>query len=137
MIQPGDRPETLVGRLREIDFLQRFVHQSGVNGGTLLLSGEPGVGKTALLEATAGTARASGTTVLRVTGAEFEAEVSFAGLNQALFPLIDEFRRSATNTPGHCGSPWASRSAPLPTGSCCPTPWLCCCDGWPRGHRCC
>ncbi|MFH9089719.1 AAA family ATPase [Streptomyces sp. NPDC017673] len=91
MIQPGDRPETLVGRLREIDFLQRFLQQTGVNGGTLLLSGEAGVGKTALLETTADAARASGTTVLRVTGAEFEAEVSFAGLNQALYPLVDEF----------------------------------------------
>ncbi|POX64419.1 LuxR family transcriptional regulator [Streptomyces sp. Ru62] len=91
MIQPGDRPENLVGRLREIDFLQRFLRQTGVNGGTLLLSGEAGVGKTALLEATADAARASGATILRVTGAEFEAEVSFAGLNQALFPLVDEF----------------------------------------------
>lgn len=91
MIQPGDRPETLVGRLREVDFLRRFLQQTGVNGGTLLLSGEAGVGKTALLEATVDAAHAAGTTVLRVTGAEFEAEVSFAGLNQALFPLVDEF----------------------------------------------
>ncbi|GGJ28784.1 helix-turn-helix transcriptional regulator [Streptomyces brasiliensis] len=91
MIQPAARPETLVGRLEEIDFLQRFVQQTAVNGGALLLSGEAGVGKTALLEATADAARDSGTTVLRVTGAEFEAEVSFASLNQALFPLVDEF----------------------------------------------
>ncbi|MFE9357622.1 helix-turn-helix transcriptional regulator [Streptomyces olivaceoviridis] len=91
MTQPDDRPETLVGRLREIDFLQRFLQQTGVNGGTLLLSGEAGVGKTALLEATADAARASGRTILRVTGAEFEAEASFAGLNQTLFPLVDDF----------------------------------------------
>ncbi|MFH7341047.1 AAA family ATPase [Streptomyces sp. KHY 26] len=101
MIQPGDRPDILVGRLREIDFLRRFLQQTGMNGGTLLLSGEAGVGKTALLEATADAARASGTTILRVTGAEFEAEVSFAGLNQALFPLIDDF---ATLGDEHAGA---------------------------------
>ncbi|MFG3206646.1 AAA family ATPase [Streptomyces sp. NPDC048192] len=91
MIQPGNRPEDLVGRLREIGLLRDFLRQTGVNGGALLLSGEAGVGKTALLETTADAARAAGTTVLRVTGTEFEAEVSFAGLNQALFPLLPAF----------------------------------------------
>lgn len=91
MIEPGTRPETLVGRLEECDFLRRFVQQTAVNGGALLLSGEAGVGKTVLLQETADFARVSGTTVLRITGAEFEAGVSFAGLNQALFPLVDEF----------------------------------------------
>ncbi|MGW5497016.1 AAA family ATPase [Streptomyces olivaceoviridis] len=80
-----------MGRVQEIDFLTRFLQQTGVNGGALLLSGEAGVGKTALLEVTAEAARATGTTVLRVTGSEYEAEVSFSGLNQALFPLVDEF----------------------------------------------
>ncbi|MEV5385361.1 AAA family ATPase [Streptomyces sp. NPDC052721] len=87
MIKPGAPADTLVGRPEELAFLRRFVGRTAVNGGALLLSGEPGVGKSALLEATAGFARAAETTVLRVTGTEFEAKVSFAALNQALFPL--------------------------------------------------
>ncbi|KMS90514.1 hypothetical protein ACZ91_14980 [Streptomyces regensis] len=89
MEQPGAQPETLVGRLPEADSLRQFVHRARTDGGALLVSGDPGVGKTALLDATAETARSSGTTVLRVTGTEFEAEVSHAGLHQALLPLVD------------------------------------------------
>ncbi|MGN9842020.1 helix-turn-helix transcriptional regulator [Nonomuraea sp. H19] len=84
-------PETLLGRLQELAFLRRFTSEVGVTGGALLLSGDPGVGKTTLLDAAAASARTSGMTVLRVAGAEFEAEISFAGLNQALFPLLDDF----------------------------------------------
>ncbi|MEV7811424.1 AAA family ATPase [Streptomyces flaveolus] len=89
MEQPGAQPETLVGRLPEADSLRQFVHRARTDGGALLVSGDPGVGKTALLDATAEAARSSGTTVLRVTGTEFEAEVSHAGLHQALLPLVD------------------------------------------------
>ncbi|MFG2358812.1 helix-turn-helix transcriptional regulator [Streptomyces sp. NPDC048521] len=90
MEQPVAEPEKLVGRLQEVDFLRQFVHRVQMNGGALLVSGDPGVGKTALLDATAEAARSSGTTVLRVTGTEFEAEVSHAGLHQALLPLVDQ-----------------------------------------------
>lgn len=56
----------------------------------MLLSGEPGVGKTTLLNGLADSASAAGTTVMRVTGAEFEGEISFIGLNQLLFPLLGD-----------------------------------------------
>jgi hypothetical protein len=36
----------LVGRLEELEFLQAFVREAAVDGGTLLVSGGPGVGKT-------------------------------------------------------------------------------------------
>ncbi|MDN3028537.1 LuxR family transcriptional regulator [Streptomyces sp. S.PB5] len=91
MTEPGARPATLVGRLAETEFLRRFLDQARVNGGALVLSGEAGVGKTELLEATAEAARMSGTTVLRVTGTEFEADVSHAALHQALLPLSGDF----------------------------------------------
>ena len=42
---------TLVGRQEELEFLEAFVRAAAVNGGTLLVSGGPGVGKTALLDA--------------------------------------------------------------------------------------
>ena len=59
----------------------------------LLLSGEPGVGKTALLDAAASEAAASGLRVLRAGGAEFEADISFSGLNQLLLPLLEDLSR--------------------------------------------
>ena len=48
------------------------------------------MGKTALLNALAESAAAAGTVVLRVTGAEFEGEISFAGLNQVLLPVLGD-----------------------------------------------
>src|SRR3954468_22883306 len=52
-----------------------------------MLRGEPGVGKSALVEAAARLAEGAGMRVLRATGSEFEVGVSFAGLSQALLPL--------------------------------------------------
>ena len=59
----------------------------------LLLSGEPGVGKTALLDAAASEAAVPGLRVLRAGGAEFEADISFSGLNQLLLPLLEDLSR--------------------------------------------
>ena len=53
-----------------------------------MVSGEPGVGKSALLEAAAGHGHDQGLHVVRAAGAEFEVEVSFATLNQLLGPFI-------------------------------------------------
>jgi DNA-binding CsgD family transcriptional regulator len=81
--------EPLIGRDRDVGFLRAFVDQSAVGGGALLLSGDPGVGKTVLLDAAATHATAAGTRVMRAAGAEFEADLSFAALNQVLYPLLD------------------------------------------------
>jgi len=83
-------PGALTGRVRELGFLEGFSRQAAVDGGALLLSGDPGVGKTALLSALAESASAAGTMVVRVAGAEFEGDVSFTGLNQALYPLLGD-----------------------------------------------
>ncbi len=45
--------EGLVGRRAEIDVLQSFVERAGVSGEALVLVGEAGVGKTALLDVAA------------------------------------------------------------------------------------
>jgi predicted ATP-dependent serine protease len=58
-------PGALVGRDREFGFLQGFFQEAAVSGGAVLLSGEPGVGKTALLNGLADSVSAAGTTVLR------------------------------------------------------------------------
>jgi DNA replication protein DnaC len=56
------------------------VQRTHADGEALLLLGEPGVGKTLLLDAAAKMASSAGVCVLRANGVEFEAEISFSGL---------------------------------------------------------
>jgi hypothetical protein len=53
----------------------------------LVVHGEPGVGKTVLLDYLAG--RAAGCRVARVAGVQCEMELAFAGLHQLCAPLLD------------------------------------------------
>ncbi|MEV0650762.1 AAA family ATPase [Phytomonospora sp. NPDC050363] len=52
--------------------------------GVLVLRGEPGIGKTALVEHAVASARAEGLPVLQGLGVEFEAELPYAGLHMLL-----------------------------------------------------
>ena len=77
---------TLVGRDEELRLIAAFLDQVA-DGGTLLFTGEPGVGKTTLLDAAEEAAQAAGIGVLRAAGSEFWTRVSFSGLAQLLRPL--------------------------------------------------
>ncbi len=82
----------LVGRTKEVGALEDVL--SAVRGGlsgVLVLHGEVGVGKTALLDWAAGTA--ADMRVVRVSAAESEADLGFAGLHQLLAPLLDGLDR--------------------------------------------
>ena len=59
--------------------------------GVLVLCGEPGVGKTALLEYAGGSA--PDLRVLRAVGVESEMELAFAGLHQLCAPILDRLDR--------------------------------------------
>jgi MoxR-like ATPase len=59
----------------------------GIHGQTLVLCGEPGVGKSRLLSDAARTARERGMSVLTTTGVQSEADLPFAGLHQLLRPV--------------------------------------------------
>jgi predicted ATPase len=83
----------LVGRGRELATLRSFLGAAAGDGATLLLTGEPGVGKTALLVAAAEMAAADGVRVIRGAGVEYETDVSFAGLHQLVDPLSEDLRR--------------------------------------------
>ncbi len=56
-------------------------------GQALVVRGEPGVGKTVLLDYLAG--RASGCLVARASGVQSEMELAFAGLHQLCAPMLD------------------------------------------------
>jgi DNA-binding CsgD family transcriptional regulator len=83
----------LAGRDTELGLIRSLLACAAARGGALLLSGEPGVGKTALLEPAVSAATAAGFRVLSAAGAEFEADVSFSGLNQLLLPLLEDLSR--------------------------------------------
>jgi DNA-binding CsgD family transcriptional regulator len=88
---PGS-PGRLRGRDGELGALRGFLSRTAGSGAALLLTGEPGIGKTTLLDSAAGSATRAGMRVLRATGVEFEAEVAFAGLHQLLLPLQGRLR---------------------------------------------
>ncbi|MGH3165337.1 MAG: AAA family ATPase [Trebonia sp.] len=78
----------LTGRQAECDVLNQFV--AAVRGGesrALVVQGEAGAGKTALLDYLAG--RAGGCRVVRAVGVQTEMELAFATLHQLCAPLLD------------------------------------------------
>ena len=82
---PGDQ---LVGRQREREVLDRVLEAArGGHGGVLVVYGDPGVGKTALLEYAAAAAPDFG--VARAVGVEGEMELAFAALHQLCSPNLD------------------------------------------------
>ncbi|MFE0150833.1 AAA family ATPase [Nonomuraea sp. NPDC059007] len=79
----------LQGRKDELVAIERLLGTAREGGsGALVLRGEPGVGKSALLEH-AGRA-ADGFALLRGSAVESESELPFAALHQILLPLLDE-----------------------------------------------
>jgi DNA-binding CsgD family transcriptional regulator len=87
---PGAPPAMvrLVGRAAERGVLDRL--PAALRGGesqALVLLGDPGIGKTALLEDLA--ERASGCRVVSVSGVQSEMELAFAALHQLCAPLLD------------------------------------------------
>jgi DNA-binding CsgD family transcriptional regulator/Spy/CpxP family protein refolding chaperone len=82
----------LTGRRSECGVLDRLV--DAVRAGesrALVVAGEPGVGKTALLDYVAG--RAVGCRVGRATGVQSEMELAFAGLQQLCAPMLEGLER--------------------------------------------
>jgi DNA-binding CsgD family transcriptional regulator len=87
-VDPTGPGTTLVGRAAETAAIGRLLTQAREGrSGVLLLRGEAGVGKSALLEHAAD--EAEGFTVLRGSGVEGESELAYAALHQILRPVVD------------------------------------------------
>ncbi|NJC73668.1 helix-turn-helix domain-containing protein [Planosporangium thailandense] len=86
----------LVGRTAELEQIDSLLAGHRPIGPGLLLRGDPGVGKTALLDAAAVRAEAAGMRVLRAPGAEFEAAIRFSALHHLLDPLRERADRLAS-----------------------------------------
>lgn len=79
--------QTLIGRERELGVVgERLAAVRDARGSTLILRGEPGIGKTALADAVAD--RAAGCIVLRAAGVEAQAPLPFATLQTLTAPLL-------------------------------------------------
>jgi DNA-binding CsgD family transcriptional regulator len=88
----GTDAARLGGRRDELSVLGGLI--DAVRAGesrVLVVHGEPGVGKTALLDYLAGQAR--GCRVARVAGVQSEMELAFAGLHQLCAPMLDRLER--------------------------------------------
>ncbi len=84
----GRRLSALLGRRAECEALDRQLEIiRGGHSSVLVLRGEPGIGKTALLEYLL--ERTSGCRVLRAAGVQSEMELAFAGLHQLCASSLD------------------------------------------------
>jgi DNA-binding CsgD family transcriptional regulator len=84
----GSSGSPLFGREAEVAMLGQLVAGVPGQGGALVLRGDPGIGKTALLAAASAAASANGVFVLRTAGAQSETGLAFAGLHQLLRPVL-------------------------------------------------
>lgn len=115
-----------VGRVKELESIDRFL--GNARPAVLLFAGEPGIGKSRLLDEAAGRGRARGFTVFRGGGHRRSGQEPYT-------PLLETLARSLTAIPATrlravlTGCGWLARllpelveivSAPLPTGALAP-----------------
>ena len=78
----------LVGRMDERQRLEELLREARAgHGGAVVLRGEAGIGKSALLDDLA--RRAPDCCICRAVGVESEMELAYAGLQQLCGPIID------------------------------------------------
>src|ERR1044072_1795852 len=88
-----------VGRERERARIDRLLQEARAGtSGALLMHGEAGIGKTALMRWAIG--RATGLRVLRARGIETESDIPFAGLAELVTPLLDRLDASPAGRAG-------------------------------------
>ena len=82
----------LVGRRSECDVLDELLEEArGGRSSVLVLRGEAGVGKTALVDYASGSA--PGFRIVRAVGVESDVELAFAAPQQLCTPLLDRLER--------------------------------------------
>jgi DNA-binding CsgD family transcriptional regulator len=91
-VRSSRRPE-LVSRGRELAAIDSLLASGASSSRTLILLGDAGMGKTALLTIAAARGAAAGRRVLSAAGVEVEQELAFAGLHQLLRPVLPAVER--------------------------------------------
>jgi DNA-binding CsgD family transcriptional regulator len=109
----GRRHMSLLGRSHERGVIDRLVREaSGGQSGALVLRGEHGVGKTALLHYAVESA--SGLTVVRSVGVQSEMELPFAALHQLCAPMLHRLDRLPGPQGDALGTIFGLRAGPAP-----------------------
>ncbi|MEV4510125.1 LuxR family transcriptional regulator [Dactylosporangium sp. NPDC049525] len=108
---PGD---DLLGRASELRTIDALLAGTDPPGPSLLLRGDPGAGKTALLDAAAERATAAGARVLRAAGAPFETGIRFSALHQMLYAARDVAGRLPDDQRDALGHVFGRVAAPDP-----------------------
>jgi DNA-binding CsgD family transcriptional regulator/tetratricopeptide (TPR) repeat protein len=80
-------PGLLLGRETELGRLTELIDDLGASGSGLIVRGDAGIGKSALLAAAAAHARSTGVRVLTAGGIESEQHLAYAGLHQLVYPI--------------------------------------------------
>ncbi|MER7282842.1 AAA family ATPase [Dactylosporangium sp. NPDC000244] len=83
----------IVGRGAEVRLLHGLVERVRDEGSAIVVRGEAGIGKSALVAETARVADRARMRVLSTTGVQSEAQIAFAGLYQLLRPVLDQVDR--------------------------------------------
>ncbi len=109
----GQSRPALYGRLQERWTIETLLAAARAGqSGVLVLSGEPGVGKSALLEHACG--RADGFRIVTVTGALAERDLAFAALHRLCAPLLDNLSELPAPQREALGVALAMSSGPPP-----------------------
>jgi len=87
MREPNAPALALFGRDREMGILKELIDGLGKRGRGMVISGDPGIGKSALLAAAGAAGRERGFHVLACAGVQAEGQLPFAGLHQLLRPI--------------------------------------------------
>src|SRR5215472_14857501 len=90
MAQPRGRSPALTDRVSECSVLDRLVGAVWAGESqALVVRGDPGVGKSVLLDHLAGQASGAGCQVARAVGVQSEMELAYAGLHQLCVPMLE------------------------------------------------
>ena len=81
-------PAPLVGREYELRFLAKLIERVRHAGAAIVVQGEPGIGKSALLERASRMAIAADLRILTTAGVQSDVQVAFSGLYRLLRPVL-------------------------------------------------
>ena len=96
-VSSGDLGTVLLDRRGERAAVDRVLDRAGAGGSAVLVvRGEPGIGKTVVLDYAVSRASASGFRVIRAWGVESEMELAYAGLHQLCMPLLGRMEKLPT-----------------------------------------